>query len=444
MLWHNPQGILDFIGDGWGILGARKRDIVARVLSGFLLCRGKKSFAAMARTLAGEQRHRASVSKVFNRCHFATRDIYTRALESVLSGIAPLRKRKSRQWVAILDGVYTQRGGFAKIENAREFRHKRHGKGRSTKAHTFLMGLLLTDTGMRLPLPRRSWYTKAYCRKHRRPYVTMTALMKLMLETLKVPEDVQVVVLADEYFEGSVLHRTCAALHMLYICPINSRRCFADPKGNPTGETLYDRGLALPRSALTRVILRSPEDATAVYRRRTGKHHPKRVYFATSEVRGVSTLGDVRIAYSWKTQTHRRRRSRRTFKVLVSNALAWSTETLIEFYELRWQIEIFFRELKSFLGIEDFTGAAFPAYERFVDMALLAYLFLESWRAHHFHAAPSLPEKARFSSARAGTLLNLFHQEASMESLRDLTASLRSRKDLRHVIHCLERLQRAA
>jgi len=444
MLWQIPQGIREFIGDGWGMIGPRKQDVVARILSGFLLCRGKKSLAAMARTLAGELRHRASLSKALQRSHFATRQLYIRVLDSLVSRLRSVGKGKKRLWVAILDGVYTQRGGFSKVENARHFKEKRRGKGRSTKSHTFLMGLLLTDTGMRLPLPRRTWYTRAYCRKHQKTFVSQTTLMKRMLETMPIPKDVQIIVLADEYFEGPVLHRTCAALNMLYISPVNSRRCFADSSGKSTGDTLFDRGLALSRAALTRVCLRSCEDTTAVYRRRTGTSPSKRVYFATSEVRNVSTLGDVRIAYSWKIQPQRQRRARRTFKVLVSNATAWDTASLIEFYELRWQIEIFFRELKSFLGIEDFTGADFSAYERFLDLALLAYLFLEQWRVKHLNTARSLVKKACYSSARTSTLLSLFHHEASLESLQFMTTSLRSRKNLRHMIHCLERIQRAA
>ena len=39
--------------------------------------------------------------------------------------------------------------------------------------------------------------------------------------------------------------------------------------------------------------------------------------------------------------------------------------SLFILYALRWQIEVFFRELKSDMGLEDDSGGDFRAYERF-------------------------------------------------------------------------------
>ena len=34
----------------------------------------------------------------------------------------------------------------------------------STQTHTFVLGLVLLPCGLRLPLPRKSWYTRAYAK----------------------------------------------------------------------------------------------------------------------------------------------------------------------------------------------------------------------------------------------------------------------------------------
>ena len=75
-------------------------------------------------------------------------------IEKVSSGT----REAKRTWVFILDGTATKRGSYTKIENALQYREKStKSKGKSTKAHTFLMGLLITDTGARIPvLPRPS------------------------------------------------------------------------------------------------------------------------------------------------------------------------------------------------------------------------------------------------------------------------------------------------
>ena len=36
---------------------------------------------------------------------------------------------------------------------------------RNTRQHAFVMGILLTEKAARIPLPRRSYYTKEYCQR---------------------------------------------------------------------------------------------------------------------------------------------------------------------------------------------------------------------------------------------------------------------------------------
>jgi hypothetical protein len=283
-------------------------------------------------------------------------------------------------WFLDIDGVSSKRGGFSKIENATKYRKKRKDKGPSTKAHTFIQGLLITHTGLRIPLPRRTYYTRKYCRKHKRKYVKMTKLSALIVETVKVPPMVTVVVAADEFFEGALLDTACNSRGFTYITPVDSRRCIADRNGVRTAQTLYRHGKALDRKTLKKIVLKPYKERTALLRRRTGQDKKPRVYFATSEKLRVSGLGERTIVFSWKPRIKSRRWKSNWFKCLVSNAKAIDVATLIEYYEIRWQIEIFFRELKSFMGLVDFTGENFEAYERFVDMVLLAYLFLEWYR----------------------------------------------------------------
>jgi hypothetical protein len=67
-------------------------------------------------------------------------------------------------WFSIFDGTDSKRGGLAKIQNTSNYGKKVKAKkgGRpSTRSNPFVLGLLLLPCGLRLPLPRQSWYTKA-------------------------------------------------------------------------------------------------------------------------------------------------------------------------------------------------------------------------------------------------------------------------------------------
>jgi hypothetical protein len=424
-------------------LDTRKAVIVPLLLSCLLLCRGPKSHAGLARTIVSEERHRACFCKAYRRSRFNSRNIYADALETVMDPLVQEVGGKQVTWFVIIDGVCSRRGGFAKIENAIKYRKKKKDTGRSTKAHTFIQGLLITHLGVRLPLVRRTYYTREYCRAHGKKYVTMIDLAVRIIEGVVVPPTVRIVVLADEFFEGKSLDEVCTKHGYTYIVPVDKRRCFENSDGKRLSGKLHIHGVSMDRTKLTKIVLHPYAERTALLRRRTGSDKNKRVYFATSEVRCVSGLGDVTVVYSWKPQKRARRWKSKWFKALVSNATDLDVATLVEYYELRWQIEIFFRELKSFIGLTDFTGQDFAAYERFVDMVLLAYLFLEWFRLHLMSQARSRKQKASVQTARTGLLIRLFQNEADKASMDLLKSCAGNANKLARLFDCVNKRRSA-
>jgi hypothetical protein len=75
--------------------------------------------------------------------------------------------------------------------------------------------------------------------------------------------------------------------------------------------------------------------------------------------------------------------------VFLTNHLTWSAETVVELYRCRWQIEVFFKQIKQTLQLADFLGTSANAVRWQVWTALLVYLilrylaFLSNW-AHSF------------------------------------------------------------
>lgn len=75
--------------------------------------------------------------------------------------------------------------------------------------------------------------------------------------------------------------------------------------------------------------------------------------------------------------------------VFLTNQLTWSPELVVELYRCRWEIEVFFKQIKRTLQLADFLGTSANAVRWQVWTAFLVYLilrylaFLSNW-AHSF------------------------------------------------------------
>jgi hypothetical protein len=66
---------------------------------------------------------------------------------------------------------------------------------------------------------------------------------------------------------------------------------------------------------------------------------------------------------------------------LITNQMSWSANTISELYKSRWQIEIFFREIKQLLHIKSFIGTSENAVMIQIWTALITILVLKYLKA---------------------------------------------------------------
>ncbi len=66
---------------------------------------------------------------------------------------------------------------------------------------------------------------------------------------------------------------------------------------------------------------------------------------------------------------------------LVTNNMKWTANTISELYKSRWQIEIFFREIKQLLHIKSFIGTSENAVMIQIWTALITILILKALKA---------------------------------------------------------------
>ncbi len=456
-----PPRLQFFCGRFGKALSETKRTRLACLLTGFLLTSGKRTQSAIGREVLTEERKPSSVSRRMRRQSFRTRDLVRGEMKRQVAREVERAGGKQETWFLPIDGKATKRGSQTKVENAIQYKKKQRGKkGRSTKAHLFAMGMLITASGARIPLPRRSYYTREYVTRENRklklgrrtgkPLVLKTQqdLACLIVKELDLPENIKLVVVVDEYFEGKKLTNLCRKKGYAFIAPVDSNRTF-EP-----GRTLHARGKALSRSAYRELVLRRGGEDTASHRRhlpRSAGEKGRRVYRYCCERRTVAGIGEVNIVYSWKRRRDRSGRLKRseTFKVLVCSEPELLGEKdldkvgamIVEFFEMRWPVEVFFRELESELGLSDYQGTDFRAFERHVDLVLLSFMFLEEMRTRDMARTRSPVRRRELATMRTSGMKARLAREAYAADVSWIMELAGKGKGRRHVERLLPSLK---
>jgi hypothetical protein len=99
--------------------------------------------------------------------------------------------------------------------------------------------------------------------------------------------------------------------------------------------------------------------------------------------------------------------------VFLTNNLEWSAGTIADLYRCRWQIEVFFKQIKQTLQLADFLGQSANAVRWQVWMALLLYVllrfqgFVNGW-VHSFTRLFAVVRSALWERRDLNDLLQLY------------------------------------
>ena len=102
---------------------------------------------------------------------------------------------------------------------------------------------------------------------------------------------------------------------------------------------------------------------------------------------------DYRSSFAKRRKKDKHQPSRWNAKVLACTDPTLSAREVVEWYEIRWQIEIFFRELKSRMQMRCYVFMKFDAVERYMDLLLMGFLLLETRRLDDLVSTGSWPTK---------------------------------------------------
>jgi Transposase DDE domain len=404
--------------------------MMLRMVLGFLGHRGRMTCAQAAGSVASQPVHRGQLTRFLAGRRWQRQDFNAPLRQALLA----LETQRGGQFVFIIDATLCSQAG-QKTENTFSTgnRQQRPRKGRRYQkykharktCHSFTFGLLITPSGLRLPF-QIPHYTKAYCQQTGRPHRTTAEAAAGLIRQLPLPETAQVVVLGDTAYDAHVVQQACAERGYEWIVPANPERVFDGSKGHRP--RLRSRLKEWTTLKLQTVRLRFATGKFAGYRRlsrwRIGPKQKPRAYYAHQETATVRHVGRVRLVFS-TTNSQLQSATPDDVKLLMTNAHQRSLSEVIELYSLRWQIELFFKELKSTLGLAQYRFRQFTAVEAWVNLAITTVLFLEHQRAQRLTSRrSSAATRAWWSQQRLYGLATAFRQDCQHQELKYLARRL--------------------
>lgn len=427
MLFGVPQGIKVFFRPVRAELSKPIARALPTLVLALLLAPHRRCLKTLAGMVLGQREHAGTISRRLRNRRWKTKAWYSKLYETVRSAYdrweRKLAGRQRRHWMIALDTTY--HGTMSEcMENLLCFNRHQNHQQRTSSNHAFLMGLLFTDKGGRLPLPRKSYYTKAYCQKKRRRYRSLNDLAAAMIRELAVPNDVDVTVVYDSAFDAKQVHEAARQQGFREVFPLDPNRNLSGSAAVEAEELRGQKVVQWTRSwsreefALLELQVKN-EDHVFMRRRHSDNLRLRKTYrrYAVAARRAaVSKLGDCLIVASYKENPrvkppakeatdwwachtspvaydrHQRPQPKRWHaKVLACTDATATARQVVEWYEVRWQIEIFFRELKSRLQLRGYVLMKFEAVERYLDLLLMGFLLLEEQRLRDMERA-SPPE----------------------------------------------------
>jgi len=412
-------------------LGDYARTMVLRMVLAFIEHCGRMSCSQAAGSIASESIHRGQLTRFLVRPRWQKEDFNAPLRAALLQ-----METAQGEFIFIIDATLNSQTG-KKTQNTHSTgnRKRRPKKGRRynkkkvtrKRCHSFTCGLLITPSGYRIPY-QIPYYTKGYCKEQGRKHKTTAESAADLIRGLALPEEAEVIVLGDTAYDAKVVQDACEERGYKWIVPANPERVYEGPTGKRP--KLRSRLKDWKSLSLKRIKLRASTGDYAGYRRlsrwRVGPKMKPRVYYAYQEKRAVHNVGHVQLVFS-TMKPKLKKATPDDVKILMTNATDWCVTKIIELYSLRWQIELFFKELKSTLGFSQYSFQRFESVNAWAEIAMTTVLFLEYMRAKRL-IDRRLKKKRRawWRAQRLHGLCVAYRQECADRELKYLSDRLKT------------------
>jgi hypothetical protein len=343
---------------------------------------------------------------------------YMKIAENLCNGKLPWR-------VALIIDATIQHRSSLHTENAARFNH---GSGFEI-GHQWTNIVLMIGEHL-IPLPPIAFQTKAYCKKHDLTYKTENQwvteyLLDLDLESYIGAHDPQnVVVLADSGYDDRKIQKAVLKRRWHFIQALKvtrSAKTLKQSHNSPLSKGWYQ---------VAELFKRARYAGWKTIHIPTNRAKKKRMDLRIRQIKAfLRYVGQVQLVCS---EMKNRPRGRR--KYLACSNMRVSGRQIVLGYRLRWAIEIFHKEVKSFLGFEDVAAQSFQSVSAHVHWVYCAYLLIHDEIKGVLQDLNSLAER----QARVKQVIDSAEKSRAVQILTQFNGAQRYKAQLQQVLAELE------
>lgn len=243
-------------------------------------------------------------------------------------------------------------------------RHHDSKQNQRVKGHSLVQGLYVL-LGQHFPLEPRLYRQQATCVQEGVLFQSKIAIMIEMIKRFEPPQDTHTHVLLDSWYSAKAIWKAARDRGFLITTALKSNRSvrIADAEA-PQGwrwQTLPDSVESLPDAAF--VPCAWPRNA----------EHQVWVHVVSSSVKSLYRCQLIIIRQHLDDPVSRTR-------FWASSDLQADVELLLTHISSRWDIEVFFEDVKELLGIDHYQLMSAQGLQRYWSLCWIAFSFLEEHR----------------------------------------------------------------
>ena len=316
-----------------------------RYVFGLVVAEKKKKTVEGINAIYAERKDRSNLTRFMIKSPVEMEPIVNKALEKHWKH---LNIRVGFNLFLLIDDSETDKSG-KQMEGAGFFKcHS--GEKKYIFGHNFVL-MLASLNSVAVPVGIKLYLKENYCKKNQIPFKTKNQLAAELIESFRAPRDVRVSVVFDSWYLNPTVVDSCHKKGYPYISQSkNNRTIYVEgEKFSAAQYAKRQRGLALKSTTYTPRAQSSPVKAKSLLVR-------------------LNQLGKVRFVLS--------RNEKREYIFLVTDHLRLPMVEVIRRYDIRWDIECYFRDAKQHLGLGDYQMRSLQGIVRHLYAVMIACILL--------------------------------------------------------------------
>ena len=242
--------------------------------------------------------------------------------------------------------------------------------------HPFYFGhnivkAIMVYRGISLPVGIRIYFKEEYCQKEGMPFKTKNQLAAELIGEFSPPPGMKVVVLFDSWFLCPIVANAIRTKRWRYVSQLKSNRI------------IYLGAKKYNVSEFADIV--REKFSLCDYRPRGKKDQPITVY---QRVVRLNKLGRVNLVLS--------RDGKDDVKYLVTDLVSAPARLVVKRYDLRWNIECYFRDIKQHLGLGEYQMRSLHGIVRHLYIVMIAYILLVHVKSFLHRSLKTIGDACRF------------------------------------------------